>query len=508
METIIKREFILEGLCCANCANKIEAQCKKLDGVLEANMNFINKNLVIQFQSEEEILSINDEIKKIVKRIEPGVKLVPNNVNTFNHEEKESDHCDCHDHGHKHEDEGNNKSKIIRFAVGVAFFIIAVLFKLNYLVEFALFLVSYLLIGGDVLLVAARNIFRGELFDENFLMSLATIGAFSIGQYPEGVGVMLFYQVGEFFQEVAVNKSRKSISALMDIRPDYANKKFNDEIVKLDPEEVHIGDIIVVKPGEKVPLDGVVMEGISLIDTAALTGESVPREVKSGDQILAGCINKNGLLTIEVKKEFGESTLAKILDLVQNASSKKAPTENFVTKFAKYYTPIVVVSATVLAIIPPLLIPGASFSQWIYRALVFLVVSCPCALVISIPLGFFGGIGGASKNGILVKGGNYLEALNSVEVVVFDKTGTLTKGVFVVTEMKAEGEISKDELLEYAAYVESNSNHPIAISILKAYGKEIRKEDIEDVSEIAGKGIRAKIKGKYVLAGNSNLIDT
>ena len=295
-------------------------------------------------------------------------------------------HDHGHEHGHDHTNEGNNKNKIIRFSLGVIIFIIAVIFKFDYFVEFALFFISYLLIGGDILIIAIKNILRGQVFDENFLMALATVGAFSIGQFPEGVGVMLFYQVGEFFQDIAVNKSRKSISALMDIRPDYANKKIKDEIVKVDPEEVHIGDIIIVKPGEKVPLDGVVIEGKSLIDSSALTGESVPRDVKVGDEILAGCINKNGLLTIEVKKEFGESTLAKILDLVQNASSKKAPTENFVTKFARYYTPIVVISATALAILPPLLLPGATFSQWIYRALVFLVVSCPCALIISIPL--------------------------------------------------------------------------------------------------------------------------
>lgn len=591
METIIKREFILEGLGCANCANKIEAQCKKIDGILDANVNFINKNLVIQFQNEEKTSPIIDEIKKIVKRIEPQVvvkdkaikkakteifileglgcancatkmereigrltginsavvdfastklivefsssedkketyneierivkrieahvKVMPSNVKTFKHVENVHSHSHGHDHGHNHshvhEGQINNKNKIIRFSIGVCIFAIAVIFKLNYLMEFALFLISYLLIGGPVLLIAIKNILRGQVFDENFLMSLATIGAFSIGEFPEGVGVMLFYQIGEFFQDAAVNKSRKSISALMDIRPDYANKMFKDKIVKVDPDEVHIGDFIIVKPGEKVPLDGIVIEGKSLIDTAALTGESVPREVKSGDEILAGCINKNGLLTIEVKKEFGESTLAKILDLVQNASSKKAPTENFITKFARYYTPIVVISATLLAILPPLLIPGATFSTWIYRALVFLVVSCPCALVVSIPLGFFGGIGGASKNGILVKGGNYLEALNNVEVVVFDKTGTLTKGVFKVTEMHAEDEISNEELLEYAAYTESYSNHPIATSILKAYGKDIRKEDIKDFEEIAGKGISAKVKGKHVLAGNSKLMDS
>ena len=506
MDTKIKREFILEGLGCVNCANKIEAQCKKIDGVVDASINFISKNLVIEFQSEDKVLKGVDETKKIVKRIEPGVRFIAKDEKVV--KQIDEGHNHGHEHGHTHEDEGNNKNRIIRFSVGVVFFIIALIFKLEYFVEFALFFISYLLIGGEVLIVAVKNILRGEVFDENFLMSLATVGAFSIGQFPEGVGVMLFYRVGEFFQDIAVNKSTKSISALMDIRPDYANKKMKNEIVKVDPEEVHIGDIIIVKPGEKVPLDGIIIEGKSLIDSSALTGESVPREVESGNEILAGCINKNGLLTIEVNKEFGESTLAKILDLVKNASSKKAPTENFISKFARYYTPVVVISATALAIFPPLLIPGATFSQWIYKALVFLVVSCPCALVISIPLGFFGGIGGASKNGILVKGGNYLEALNSVEMVIFDKTGTLTKGVFKVTQMHTEGEISKDELLEYAASVESYSNHPIATSILKAYGRDIRKEDVEDISEIAGKGIRAKVKGKVVLAGNSKLMDS
>ena len=517
MSAVIKREFILEGLCCANCANKIEAQCKKIDGVIDANINFISKGLVIQFQSEEKIPEILEEATKIVKRIEPGTKVLPKEAKTFKNEEKDHDHGHSHshgdDHGHGHDhghsdEEGNNKNKIIRFSIGVIIFIIGIIFKFDYFAEFGLFFISYLLIGGDILIIAIKNILRGQVFDENFLMALATVGAFSIGQFSEGVGVMLFYQVGEFFQDIAVNKSRKSISALMDIRPDYANKKVNGEIIKVDPEEVHIGDIIIVKPGEKVPLDGYVIEGKSLIDASALTGESVPKNVKTGDEILAGCINKNGLLTIEVAKEFGQSTLAKILDLVQNASSKKAPTENFVTKFARYYTPVVVISATLVAILPPLLLPGATFSQWIYRALVFLVVSCPCALIISIPLGFFGGIGGASKNGILVKGGNYLEALNNVEMVVFDKTGTLTKGVFKVTQMNAEGSISQDELLEYAAHVESYSSHPIATSILKAYGKDTRSEDIEDVLEIAGKGISAKVKGKYVLAGNAKLMDS
>lgn len=338
-------------------------------------------------------------------------------------------------------------------------------------------------------------------------MSIATIGAFAIGEYPEGVAVMLFYQIGEFFQDLAVNRSRKSIAALMDIRPDYANLKVGNDVKKVDPEDVLVGDYIIVRPGERVPLDGVVVEGKSMVDTSALTGESVPREVEVDGSVLGGFINKNGLLTIKVTKEFGESTVSKILELVQNASSKKAPTENFITKFSRYYTPVVVFAALALAVIPPLVIEGATFSEWVYRALVFLVISCPCALVVSIPLGFFGGIGGASKNGVLIKGGNYLEALNNVDIVVFDKTGTLTKGVFKVTEINAEKGISKEELLEYAAFAESYSNHPIAISILNAYGKEINKEEIENYNEISGHGIKVKVRDSEILAGNAKLMD-
>lgn len=348
---------------------------------------------------------------------------------------------------------------------------------------------------------------RGQVFDENFLMSVATIGAFAIGEFAEGVAVMLFYQIGEFFQGRAVNRSRKSIADLMDIRPDYANLKLENEVKKVSPQEVKINDYIVIKPGEKVPLDGVVVEGESMVDTSALTGESVPREVKKDNDVLGGFINKNGVLTVKVSKEFEESTVSKILELVENASSKKAPTENFITKFARYYTPIVVFAALGLAVIPPLVIQGATFAEWIYRALTFLVISCPCALVISIPLGFFGGIGGASKNGILIKGGNYLEALNSVDTVVFDKTGTLTKGVFKVTDINPSKDISKEELLEYAAFAESYSNHPIATSILNAYSKEIDKEKIENYEEIAGHGIKVNVKGKEVLAGNIKLMD-
>ncbi len=396
--------------------------------------------------------------------------------------------------------------RLWRIIIGAALLATAVLLNLNNeWLQIALFIISYIIVGGDVVKRAVKNIFKGQVFDENFLMSIATIGAFFIGEYPEGVAVMLFYQVGELFQSYAVGKSRKSIASLMDIRPDYANVKKGDELVKVDPDEVQIGDIIVIKAGEKIPLDGKVIEGSSMIDTSALTGESVPREVEVGSDILSGCININGVITAEVTKEFGESTVSKILDLVENASSKKSNSEQFITKFARYYTPVVVIIAVFLAIIPPLVIDGATFSDWIYRALAFLVVSCPCALVISIPLSFFGGIGGASKKGILVKGSNYLEALAETEIVVFDKTGTLTKGVFNVQEIHPEG-VSKEELLELTAYVESYSNHPISLSLKRAYGKEIDNGRISDVEEISGHGVIATVDGKKVMAGNIKLM--
>ena len=396
--------------------------------------------------------------------------------------------------------------RLWRIIIGAAVLATAVMLNLNNeWLQIALFIISYIIVGGDVVKRAVNNIFKGQVFDENFLMSIATIGAFFIGEYPEGVAVMLFYQVGELFQSYAVGKSRKSIASLMDIRPDYANVKKGDELVKVDPDEVQIGDIIVIKAGEKIPLDGKVIEGSSMIDTSALTGESVPREVEVGSDILSGCININGVITAEVTKEFGESTVSKILDLVENASSKKSNSEQFITKFARYYTPVVVVIAVFLAIIPPLVIDGATFSDWIYRALAFLVVSCPCALVISIPLSFFGGIGGASKKGILVKGSNYLEALAETEIVVFDKTGTLTKGVFNVQEIHPEG-VSKEELLELTAYVESYSNHPISLSLKRAYGKEIDNGRISEVEEISGHGVIATVDGKKVMAGNIKLM--
>ena len=396
--------------------------------------------------------------------------------------------------------------RLWRIIIGAAVLATAVLLSLNNeWLQIALFIISYIIVGGDVVKRAVKNIFKGQVFDENFLMSIATIGAFFIGEYPEGVAVMLFYQVGELFQSYAVGKSRKSIASLMDIRPDYANVKKGDELVKVDPDEVQIGDIIVIKAGEKIPLDGKVIEGSSMIDTSALTGESVPREVEVGSDILSGCININGVITVEVTKEFGESTVSKILDLVENASSKKSNSEQFITKFARYYTPVVVIIAVFLAIIPPLVIDGATFSDWIYRALAFLVVSCPCALVISIPLSFFGGIGGASKKGVLVKGSNYLEALAETEIVVFDKTGTLTKGVFNVQEIHPEG-VSKEELLELTAHAESYSNHPISLSLKRAYSKEIDNERILDVEEISGHGVIATVDGKKVMAGNIKLM--
>ena len=390
---------------------------------------------------------------------------------------------------------------------GIKIIISAILFVLALVIPFSnewinngLFIISYLVVGCEILKKAVRNIFRGKVFDENFLMAVATIGAFAIGEFPEAVAVMLFYQVGELFQSYAVDKSRKSIASLMDIRPDYANIEKDGKVEKVDPDEVKIGDIIIVKTGEKIPLDGVVVEGTSSLDTMALTGESVPRVVKTEDEVLSGCINKDGLLKIDF------STVSKILDLVENASSKKSKSENFITKFAKYYTPTVVIIAVLLAFIPPIILKDFNtFSVWLYRALSFLVVSCPCALVISIPLSFFGGIGGASKMEILIKGSNYLEALANTETVVFDKTGTLTEGIFEVQDIYAEG-IEKDELLRIVAHAENYSNHPIAKSVKKAYNKEIDEKIIKNPQELSGKGIWAKIDEKDILVGNEKLM--
>jgi Cd2+/Zn2+-exporting ATPase len=491
-----KSIVMLEGLGCANCAAKMEKEISGLEGVEFAAVDFVSKKLTLEISPKVNRSELNEKIEGIVKKIEPDVKIV------F---EKDTSKANIKENNEE-EEEGVNKKEIIRLVVGGAIFAVGIIFNFQNWLELTLFIISYIIVGGEVVLRAIKGIARGQVFSEHFLMSIATIGAFFVGEYPEGVAVMLFYLVGELFQDIAVGHSRKSISALMNIRPDYANLKVGDEIRKVSPEEVNIGDIIIVKPGEKVPLDGKVIEGNSMVDTAALTGESVPRELEPGNDALSGFINKNGVLTIEVTKDFGDSTVSKILDLVQNASSKKAPTEKFITKFARSYTPIVVFGALALAIIPPLVIPGATFSTWIYRALVFLVISCPCALVISIPLGFFGGIGGASKRGILVKGSNYLEALNNVEMVVFDKTGTLTKGVFEVVEVNAQSDYTNDELIEYAAYAESHSSHPIALSILKVYKKDIDFNKIDDYKEIAGHGLSVKLADKEVLAGNAKLM--
>lgn len=396
--------------------------------------------------------------------------------------------------------------QLIKIIISLLLVVISLLLKFDTeLYSNILYVIAYIIVGYDIVLKAVRNIFKGKVFDENFLMTVATIGAFCIGEFPEAVAVMLFYQIGELFQSYAVDRSRKSVASLMDIRPDYANVYREDEIERVDPDEVNIGEIILVKPGEKIPLDGIVVDGESMLNTQALTGESVPRKVTVNDEVLSGCINNDGILKIKVSKEFKESTVSKILDLVENASSRKSKSENFISKFAKYYTPIVVIVSVALAVIPPLVIKEALFSDWLYRALSFLVVSCPCALVISIPLSFFGGIGAASKIGVLIKGSNYLEALASAEIVVCDKTGTLTEGVFKVQKIKAIG-YSDDELLRYAAYAEGFSNHPISISLKQAYNKEINEKLVTETQEISGKGVLAKVDGKMVLVGNEKIM--
>lgn len=405
-----------------------------------------------------------------------------------------------------------NKWTIIKAVAGLALLLIGLIFveKLHNthleLAEYAVFVTGYLIVGWGVLSSAVKNIIRGQVFNEHFLMAIATLGAFAIDEMPEAVAVMLFYVVGELFQDIAVGRSRKSIKALLEIKPDYANLKSGMEVIKVSPEEVKVGDIIIVKAGEKIPLDGKVIEGNSFVDTAALTGESVPRKVKENDEVLAGMINQSGLLTIKVKKTFGESSISRILELVENATSKKAETEKFITTFAKYYTPVVVFGAVLLAVIPPLVIVGATFNDWIYRALVVLVISCPCALVISIPLGYFGGVGLASRKGILVKGSNFLDALTQVKTVVFDKTGTLTKGEFKVSEVVISNGFSKEEILKFAAYAEVNSNHPVAQSITEAYQNKIDNTKITQTEEISGHGIKAVVAGKIILAGNDKLL--
>ncbi|WP_025688139.1 heavy metal translocating P-type ATPase [Paenibacillus zanthoxyli] len=541
IEPMVKRQWILEGLDCANCAMKIENRVGKMDGVASCSVNFATKTLTMETDSsfpetgvsqvEQTVVSIEPHVRLLEKRAAAVSRsaaysgMVRGNVQVRSHRKAHGhehgdghEHEDGHEHAHAGEEgsahghshshgEGETRRTVLRLGAGAAFAAAGYLIPVGGYWELALFLLAYLAAGGNVALQAVRNISRGQVFDENFLMALATIGAFAIGQYPEGVAVMLFYQVGELFQGLAVNRSRRSITALMDIRPETARLRTGEETRIVSPEQVNIGDIIVVQPGEKVPLDGTVIEGRAMMDTSALTGESVPRSAEPGSAVLSGFINKNGVIAVEVTQTFAESAVSKILELVQNASNNKAKTENFITRFARGYTPVVVITAALLAVVPPLLISGATFSDWIYRALVFLVISCPCALVVSIPLGFFGGIGAASRSGILIKGSNYLEALNDVKTVVFDKTGTLTKGQFKVTDIHPAEGVTESELLRLAAYAESHSGHPIAESIVAAYGQRIEANTVTDYNEISGHGIRAVVEGRIVLAGNARLME-
>ncbi len=484
--------YTLKGLDCPNCSAKIENDLNSLDYVSSAQINLMSQTLTVSY-SKVSADFLYEMVCDIVHDHEPEVEVSERSTSEKKSAGKDND----------------TRNMIIRFVIGALFYaaglILPSVVSLPSYVGLALLIVAYIILGCDVVFKALRNIVRGRVFDENFLMTVSTVGAFVIGEYPEAVAVMLFYQVGEFFQSLAVKRSRKSIADLMDIRPDSAAVSRNGEIIVVPPETVSVGETIVVRPGEKIPLDGVVSDGESMIDTKALTGESVPRAVRCGDEVLSGCINENGVLTIRVTKAFGESTASKIIDMVENASSRKAPTENFITTFARYYTPVVVILAALLAVVPPLCF-GAEWVEWIRRGFVFLVISCPCALVISIPLTFFGGIGAASKHGVLVKGSNYLEALNNVGTVVFDKTGTLTKGVFKVTSIFPAAGFSKEQVLESAALAESFSNHPIAKSIISAYGREPDKAALSDYQEISGKGISVYASGERILAGSAKLM--
>ncbi len=497
---LVEKIFLLKGLDCPNCAAKIEKEVGALNGVHSSVVNLMKQTLTIRVDASA-VAAVAEQIETIVHAHEPEVAVSEYVAETAPGESTKSGKNDKDD----------SRKMTIRLIAGAVIFAVGMILrefvKVSLPVQLLFLVTAYLILGGDVVMRAVRNIARGRVFDENFLMSLSTVGAFIIGEYPEAVAVMLFYQVGEFFQDMSVKRSRKSIADLMDIRPDTATVSRNGELTVVSPETVAVGEVIIVKPGEKIPLDGVVLEGESMLDTKALTGESVPGSVRPGDEALSGCINQSGVLTIQVTKAFGESTVSRIIDLVENASSRKAPTENFITTFARYYTPVVVILAAILAIVPPLVF-GGEWIEWIRRALVFLVISCPCALVISIPLTFFGGIGAASRHGVLVKGSNYLEALNSVSTVVFDKTGTLTKGVFKVIDILPANGFTSEQVLEYAAQAECFSNHPIAKSILTAYGRDIDQESITDYTEISGHGIRVNAAGRVILAGNTKLMET
>ncbi|HFD0856602.1 TPA: heavy metal translocating P-type ATPase [Enterococcus faecium] len=479
------KSYRLEGLDCANCAMKIEKGVQKINGVKEATVNFTSGKLTIDAE-EDHLATIEQETKKVVKELEPDVKV------TEIDKEKVSEHGN--------EKERNTLFRILFSLAGIA---LLLLFDFNEPIRLIGYLLIYLLIGYDVVKKAVMNIVKGKIFDENFLMSVATIGAMLIGEYPEAVAVMLFYQIGEYFQGLAVSHSRKSIRELMAIRPETAHVQTAEGLMTVNPEDVQIGQFVLVKPGERVPLDGTIIEGESLVDTSALTGESVPKSVYVGETVLSGFINKNKPFLVQVEKSYENSTISKLLELVENASSKKAPAENFITKFARYYTPVVVGLAVLLAVLPPLVVSGAAFSEWIYRALTFLVISCPCALVISVPLSFFGGIGGASKIGVLVKGSNYLELLAQTETVVFDKTGTLTKGDFSIQTIDTK--IDPKIFMQYVASAEQFSTHPIAQSVLEGYAGPLLLTT--NIQEFAGEGILAEVDGKQVLVGNHKLME-
>lgn len=489
------KKYQLKNIDCASCAVKIEDGLSKLKEVKYVSVNFANSSLLIDTDNIE-------SVKKKIKDIEPEVELIEEE------DKKTFSSSSIIDLSLWNE----NKTAIVKIILTAILLGSGLIFEKQIhntpyrLLELTIFLTAYLSSGWKVIVSALKNIVKGQVFNEHFLMTVATLGAFAIDEMPEAVAVMLFYVVGELFQDIAVNRSRKSIKALLEIKPDYANLKSNGEVKRVSPESLKVGEYILVKAGEKIPLDGEIIEGNSFVDTSALTGESTPKKVKEKDVVLAGMINQAGLLTIRVTKLFSESSISRILELVENATSKKAETEKFITSFAKYYTPVVVFGALLLAVLPPLLFTGQTFSDWIYRALVVLVISCPCALVISIPLGYFGGIGGASRRGILVKGSNYLDALTKVKTVVFDKTGTLTKGEFKVSEVVVKSGFDKEELLRLAAYAESYSNHPIAKSVIEAYEGKIDQELISDVQEISGKGIKAKVNGQQVIIGNDKLL--
>jgi len=484
------KKYNLKNLDCASCASKIEDSLSKMGEVKFVSVNFATASMTIETDDLE-------KVKKKILEVEPEVEL-----SGAGEQESISPGTVFSEH----------KRTIIRVLTGLVLLLAGIFFEDElhstpyHIAEYLIFIAAYLISGWNVLRMAVRNIVSGQVFNEHFLMTIATLGAFAIHQMPEAVAVMLFYIVGELFQDIAVNRSRRSIKSLLEIKPDYANLKINGEVKKVSPESVKTGDMIVVKAGEKIPLDGIVTESSSFVDTSALTGESVPRKVKQDDEVLAGMINQSGLITVSVSKPFGESSISKILELVENASAKKAKTEKFITTFAKYYTPFVVFGSLLIAVLPPLFIEGATFSEWIYRALIVLVISCPCALVISIPLGYFGGIGGASRKGILVKGSNFLDALTQIKTVVFDKTGTLTKGEFKVSEIVPSNGFGTKTILEYAAYAEYNSNHPIAKSLQEAYSGDIAQKRIGKVEEISGHGVRAFIDDKEIFAGNDKML--